>query len=70
MLRLHPREVMIALAIALAASALVACGGGSSHESTTTADTSVTPVHVRDTTVVEKKVDVTRDTVKKTHNKP
>jgi hypothetical protein len=68
--RIHVREFMFVAAFVVAASALVACGGGSSHESTTTTDTTVTPVKVRDTTVVEKKVDVTRDTVKKTNNKP
>ena len=64
--RLPIRELMFAAA----ASALVACGGGSSHETTTTADTTITPVKARDTTVVQQKVDVKTDTVKKTNNKP
>jgi hypothetical protein len=64
--RIHIREFMFVAAFVVTAAALVACGGGSSHESTTTTDTTVTPVKVRDTTVV----DVTTDTVKKTHNKP
>jgi hypothetical protein len=47
------------------------CSAGGDHESTrTTADTTVTPVKATDTTVVQKKVDVQVDTVKKTHKKP
>lgn len=49
--------------------ALAGCNPGESHESTKTTDTTVTPTHVTDTTVVQKKVDVNVDTVKKTHNK-
>lgn len=45
-----------------------ACSVGESR-STKTTDTTVTPTRATDTTVVEKKVDVNVDTVKKTHNK-
>ena len=44
-------------------------GESKSTEKTVT-DTAVTPVHATDTTVVQKKVDVTTDTLKKTHKKP
>jgi len=44
---------------------------GESHDTTkTVTDTTVTPVHQADTTVVQKKVDVTTDTLKKTHKRP
>jgi ABC-type glycerol-3-phosphate transport system substrate-binding protein len=55
--------LMIAGALVLAACT------GQAHESSQTTDTTVTPTHVTDTTVVQKKVDVNIDTVKKTHNK-
>lgn len=58
------------LALVAATLTIGACAGGSGHQASTTTDTTVTPVKVRDTTVVEKKVDVTTDTLKKTHNKP
>jgi hypothetical protein len=48
---------------------LAACNGGESHETTKTTDTTVTPARVTDTTVVQKKSDVSVDTLKKTHNK-
>lgn len=54
---------MIAGALVLAACT------GESHETAKQTDTTVTPVHATDTTVVQRKVDVTSDTVKKTHNK-
>ncbi len=44
-------------------------GEGRNAEKTTT-DTVVTPTHVTDTTVVQKKVDVKVDTLKKTKNAP
>ncbi|HZS62515.1 MAG TPA: hypothetical protein VFA43_24830 [Gemmatimonadaceae bacterium] len=50
-----------------------ACNPGESHSTEkTVTDTAVTPVHATDTTVVQKKekVDVTTDTLKKTHKKP
>jgi PBP1b-binding outer membrane lipoprotein LpoB len=47
------------------------CSAGGSKETTrTTSDTTVAPVKVKDTTVVQRQVDVKVDTVKKTHNKP
>jgi hypothetical protein len=46
-----------------------ACTPGEKNTEKTVTDTAVTPVHATDTTVVQKKVDVTTDTVKKTHNK-
>jgi len=50
---------------------VVGCSAGGSHDTTrTVADTTVTPVKTTDTTVVQKKVDVKVDTVKKTHNRP
>lgn len=58
------------LALVAAALTIAACAGGSSHQASTSTDTTLTPIKARDTTVVEKKVDVTTDTVKKTHNKP
>jgi len=55
----------------LALVAAVACQGGRAAERTsTTTDTSVTPTHATDTTVVKKQVDVKTDTVKKTDHKP
>ena len=44
-------------------------GEGRNAEKTST-DTVVTPAHVTDTTVVQKKVDVKVDTLKKTKNAP
>jgi len=45
-----------------------ACNPGASRDTTkTVTDTTITPVHPTDTTVVQKKVDVTTDTIKKTH---
>lgn len=49
--------------------ALAACNGGESREATKVTDTTVTPTRATDTTVVQKKVDVSVDTLKKTHNK-
>lgn len=51
---------------------LAACNSGESRETTKTTDTTdttVTPTRSTDTTVVQKKVEVSADTVKKTHNK-
>jgi hypothetical protein len=50
---------------------IMACtaGEGRSAEKTST-DTVVTPTHVTDTTVVQKKVDVKVDTLKKTKHTP
>jgi uncharacterized lipoprotein YajG len=51
--------------------ALAACSAGESNASKTVTDTTVTPAQrPMDTTVVQKKVDVSTDTVKKTHKKP
>ena len=50
---------------------LAACNAGESHDTAkTVTDTTVTPVHQTDTTVVQKKVEVSTDTLKKTHKKP
>lgn len=50
---------------------VAACNAGESRDTTkTVTDTTITPVHPTDTTVVQKKVDVTTDTLKKTHKKP
>ena len=49
--------------------AITACNARESHSTKTTTDTTVTPVHANDTTVVKEKVDVSVDTVKKTHHK-
>jgi hypothetical protein len=57
----------------LGALAIVAaCNAGESRDTTkTVTDTTVTPAQrPMDTTVVQKKVDVSTDTVKKTHKKP
>ena len=50
---------------------IMACtpGEGRNAEKTST-DTVVTPAHVTDTAVVQKKVDVKVDTLKKTKNAP
>lgn len=60
------RAIPICVCAALLA---LACNPGESRgtEKTVT-DTTVTPTHATDTTVVEKKVDVQTDTLKKTHN--
>jgi hypothetical protein len=45
---------------------LTACNGNRDRESgRVTADTTVTPVHTQDTTIVKKEVDVNVDTVRK-----
>jgi hypothetical protein len=48
---------------------VVAACTGQSHETEKTTDTTVTPTHATDTTVVKKQVDVKVDTVKKTNHK-
>ena len=47
-----------------------ACNPGEKNTEKTVTDTAVTPVHQNDTTVVQKKVEVSTDTLKKTHKKP
>jgi hypothetical protein len=66
-MRLSHRQLLVLGATAMT---VAACAGGSSHETSTTTDTTVTPVKARDTTVVQKTVDVKVDTTKKTNNKP
>lgn len=66
-MRLPNRRLLV---LSAAAVTLAACAGGTSHSSSTMTDTTVTPVKAKDTTVIEKKVDVTVDTTKKTNHKP
>ncbi len=49
---------------------VAACTPGEKSTEKTVTDTTVTPTHQTDTTVVQKKVDVTTDTIKKQHKKP
>jgi PBP1b-binding outer membrane lipoprotein LpoB len=58
-----PRIIFIAVLLA-------GCTGGDRQAARTTTDTTVTPVMTTDTTVVQQKVNVQVDTVKKTHHKP
>jgi hypothetical protein len=63
-------KTFLVLAVGLVLTTACGRGGSSDSAATTVTDTVVTPVKTTDTTVVQKKVDVQVDTVKKTHNKP
>jgi hypothetical protein len=63
-------KTSLVLVVALALATACGHGGSSDSAATTVTDTVVTPVKTTDTTVVQKKVDVQVDTLKKTHNKP
>jgi hypothetical protein len=66
-MRLSHRQLLV---LGAAAMTVAACAGGSGHETSTVTDTTITPVKARDTTVVQKTVDVKVDTTKKTDKKP
>jgi hypothetical protein len=58
-------RLMLITTLALVAAA---CNPGEKNTEKTVTDTTVTPTHATDTTVVQKKVDVQTDTLKKTKN--
>lgn len=55
--------------ILLIAILVAGCAGGQKEATRTVTDTTVTPVHTTDTTVVKKQEETKVDTIKQTHNK-